>query len=192
MNEQAIKEYLGEIEAAKRLGDAGRSAEVFERARAMLYEAGASESADAAAALEGGNPFYEEMNCFGFYPQERRLEACVELKQPFGYAGNLGAIGSYEYVAFYVNWNGDGDFNDTGEDVGAGYVHVFDPGAQNQRALPICYAAYRDIIPLPTTPPGAVVRARAIRSWQVRPTGPNFVPVWGNILEGSIRIDPIE
>ena len=140
--------------------------------------------------LATGNIFYEELKCLGFYPQERRLEAVIEIKRPSGYGGN--ALGSYEYVGFYVNWNNDPDFIDTGDSVGVVYTHIFDPGSANIRKLPICYSVYRDIIPVPTLPVGTVVRARAILSWQTPPTGPNFKPVWGNVIESWIRIEPIQ
>ncbi len=189
MNEKAMKNYLGTIEAAKSLGDVNRSAEIFEKARTELYKGEGIKKA-AAPAPGSGNTYYEELCCVGFYPQERRLEAVLNVKQPYGYGGT--GIGTYEYVGFWVNWNGDGDFTDTGEDVGSGYVSVLDPTSINHNKLSLCYAVYRDIIPLPTLKPGTIVRVRAILSWQVKPTGPNFVPVWGNRMECNIRIDPMQ
>ena len=154
MKESSVTAYLGALEAAKSIGDMTKSAQIFEKARLDLFNAEADAEATSkdavVAAQKYGNPYFEQLGCVGFYPQERRLEAVVHIKRPFGYGGNLGTIGSYEYVGFWVNWYGDLDFNDTGEDVCAGYVHGFDPGAINPNLFPICYSGSRDIIPLPT------------------------------------------
>ena len=191
MNEKAIKNYLGTIEAAKSLNDLTRSGEIFEKARNELFKVETGKKVISQPSK--GNTHFEELCCLGFYPQERRLEAVINIKQPYGYGGPLGSIGSYEYVAFYLDWNDDGDFNDTGESAGYGYVHVFDATfAIPKKKLEYCTAVYRDIIPLPTLKPGTHVRARAILSWQIPPTGPNFRPRWGNVMECYIRVDPIE
>lgn len=190
MKDSSIQAYLGSIEAARTIGDQTKSGEVFSEARKRLFEAEATTEQKAAAQSQfDGFTFYEELTSLGFYPQERRLAATFSIKNAFGYGGPIGTVGTYEYVGFWIDWNGDGDFNDTGEDVGSGYVHIFDPGAGSANKLGLCYAVYRDIIPMPNLKPGTIVRARAILSWQQKPTGPNFVPTWGNRLECNIRID---
>jgi hypothetical protein len=66
------------------------------------------------------------------------------------------------------------------------------------------YAVYRDF-EVPSTfrtrsaPAGSaatvttapLLRARAILSWQLPPTGCNFSPFWGNVFPFTIRLDPI-
>ncbi len=37
-----------------------------------------------------------------------------------------------------------------------------------------------------------MVRARAILSWQIPPIGPNFVPVWGNVVDCWVQIVPTD
>ena len=177
------------LKAMATVGKAKNTAKVIEKARGKLYKKAAATATAAAAGPQDGNTFFEEIKCLGFYPQERRLEAVIAIKQPFGYGGNV--VGSYEYVGLWVNWDNSGGFVGNGEDVGSGYVHVFDVPAPAKR-LPYHCAVYRDIIPLPPLRPGTIVRARAILSWLVKPTGPNFVPVWGNRIDRWIRIDNME
>ncbi len=133
------------------------------------------------------NPYYEEVKEVGFYPQERRLEAVIAIKQPYGYGG---VDGTPEYIAFYVDYNNNSIF-ERNEDVGAGIVIIPDPTTSNDWALPISYAVYRDVAPPGGIKQGQVVRVRAILSWNTPPTGPDYIPVWGNIIERTIRIDPI-
>jgi len=190
MTEKFIDEYLNSIKAASEIVDKSKTFKLLGDARKKLYSKIKTAESESAFAKKKGNPFFEQLNCVGYYPQERRLEAVLSIKQRFGYGGPVpGGNGSMEYVAFYVNWNGDGDFNDFSEDVCASYVQVFDP-ANNPR--PINYAVYRDIIPPPNLPEGRVVRVRAILSWNSKPTGPNFVPVWGNVVDSFIRHQSVQ
>ena len=190
MAEKIPEEYLEMVDAKyvqAKLEEKVKSTKVLEEARGKHFKIACPDQP-----IKKWSTYYEEVKEVGFYPQERRLEAVLDIKQPYGYGGGLGSIGSYEYVGLYVNWNGDGDYNDTGEDVGVANVHVFDPCNVNAKKLPIHYAVYRDVTPLPTLRPGTVIRVMALLSWQVPPTGPNFVPIWGNRIERWIRIDPIE
>ena len=168
MKDSIIKEYLGSIESAVTLGDKTKTFQAFNDARLKLFESLDPEVDSKKApkkAPKNGNAFFEELECVGYYPKECRLEAVLKLKRQYGYAGKCpSGYGSYEYVAFYVNWNGDNDFTDSGEDVCSSYVHVFDPGVAIQKTGPICYAVYRDIIPPPRIRPCSIVRVRAILS----------------------------
>ena len=119
--------------------------------------------------------WYEEIAAIGFYPQERRLCAVILIKRPTYYSGEN------EYVHFWADWNNDTDFNDPGEDLGASYVPVTDPGLGVP--LPLEYCVYKDIVP--KVPVNSVVRVKAVLSWS---TDPNF---WGDIEYTWIRIDPI-
>lgn len=144
-----------------------------------------------------GSVAYEEIKACGFYPQETRLECIIDIKQNFGYGGPLETFGSTEYVSFCVDWNNDTVFQPT-ELVGQGNVVLHDGSGKTN------YAVYRDInIPggfrTRTTGPGTastitngpILRARATLSWMFPPTSCNFTPVWGNVFNFRIRLDPI-
>jgi hypothetical protein len=147
-----------------------------------------------------GSVFYEEIKACGFYPMETRLECVIEIKQPRGYAGPIGSPGSMEYVYFCVDSNNSGTF-EPNEPVGEGIVQMHDESAGSRP--PWHYAVYRDFNPFgglrtsntgnvtTTTTNGPTRKARAILSWNVAPTGCNFRPVWGNVVDFRIRFDPV-
>nr|AHM02016.1 hypothetical protein MA2307 [uncultured miscellaneous Crenarchaeota group] len=145
------------------------------------------------------NTKYEELKCIGFYPDTDLLEAVIDLKLPYGYKGSLCSSGSFEYVRFFVDWNGDGDFEDEGEDVGITSVNVHDiPDAKHvclDKTKPLSYAlslkidSKKRVCTLPN-----LVKVRAILSWDAPPPEgkPNYTPVWGNVLDKWIQIKPIK
>jgi hypothetical protein len=144
-----------------------------------------------------GNTSYEEATCLGFSPEKDELEAVVQVKKPYGYAGNLCRAGSYEYVRFFIDWNGDGDFLDKGEDVGLSSVNVHDIPSLTELCLdkpkPLSYSVRLKIDPerLPCEQP-QLVQARAVLSWRQEPPPgePNFMMVWGNAINAWIQIEP--
>ena len=134
---------------------------------------------------------YEELKCIGLYPERNFLEAILQVKLPYGFLGDLCSPGSHEYVRFFIDWNNDGDFTDFNEDLGVASVNVHD--IPEVRQFHLCYALGRTFRALRATcQKPYIVRLRAILSWQQVPTGPNFIPVWGNILECWIQIRPTE
>jgi hypothetical protein len=149
----------------------------------------------AAKFLQGGDTTYEEILSCGFYPQETRLECALAIKRPLGYSGPIGSFGSFEFVAFYVDWHSDG-FDDS-DYVGSGIVHVTN-GSNGTN-----FAVYRDFNPpggvrtsngggtTQTTTTGPILKARAVLQWSAPIAGPNGVPVWGNVYDFAIRLMPI-
>lgn len=147
------------------------------------------------AAAAGGNINFEQIRSCGFYPQETRLECTIEIKQPAGYGGPIGSSGTFQFVAFYIDWHGNGW--QRSDYVGSGIVHITDGSAKTN------FAVYRDFNPpggprtqnnnnmAPTNTNGPILRARAILSWGTPIGGPNQVPVWGNVVDFQIRFMPI-
>jgi len=143
------------------------------------------------------NTSYEELKCMGFYPDSDLLEAVIDVKQSYGYKGDLCSTGSFEYVRFFVDWDGDGDFSDPDEDIGITSVNVHDiPDGEKvclDKTKPLSYAvtikvnSKKRICTLPN-----LVKVRAILSWEMQPTAgnPNFPPVWGNVIDKWIQIKP--
>jgi hypothetical protein len=137
------------------------------------------------------NTAYEALTCVGLWPERNLLEATIEVKLPFGFLGDTCSPGSHEYVRFFIDWNGDGDFVDANEDLGVTSVNVHDiPQAKEHH---LNYAVHQRFEPfLANCKEPYIVKLRAILSWEVVPTGPNFIPIWGNVLESWVQIDPVE
>ncbi len=131
------------------------------------------------------NTIYEELTCVGCYPDRDQLEAVIAIKKPIGYKGNLCQKGSTEYVAFYI-------------DFGGGFKSIGAPAEVNVHDLtaaktgPIYYAVRQNFTPeeLKKCNTPQVVKVRAILSWEKIPTGPNFIPTWGNWRDTWIQIRP--
>ena len=129
---------------------------------------------------------YEELRNVGLYPADNLLEAVFRIKLPYGFSGKLCKAGSNEYIAFYIDY-GDG----------SGFVSVGAPAIVNVHDLAkvskgfVYYAAKKAFNPklLSCTTP-QIVKVRAILSWQDPPTGPDFIPVWGNRMEKWVQIKP--
>jgi hypothetical protein len=105
------------------------------------------------------------------------LEAVVTVKKSSGYSGSLCANGSYEYVAFWM------DFSD-----GAGFIYLGTAAVQvhDLQTIPnedVQYAVFlkkdlsKWLIPCQSGP--KLARLRAILSWEFAPPpgNPNYVPV---------------
>lgn len=143
------------------------------------------------------NTKYEELRCIGFYPEQDLLEVIIDVKLPYGYKGDLCSPGSFEYVRFFVDWDGDGDFTDADEDVGIGSVNVHDIPDSNGACLdstkPLSYAVTvkTDSKKEKCTSPN-LVKVRAILSWDLPPPAgnPNYVPPWGNVIDKWVQIEP--
>jgi hypothetical protein len=135
-----------------------------------------------------GDTTYEEIGCVGFQPQFNRLEAVVYVKQPSGYGGNICSSGTPEFVRFYISF----DNGTTWQDQGLSSFTAYDiPATTGAKRLE--YAVTREI-----QPPrklcffSNLARVRAILSWNVPPppNEPDFVPVWGNVHNTQIQIEP--
>jgi hypothetical protein len=128
-----------------------------------------------------GNTSYEELKCVGFQPQINRLEGVVWVKRPSGYGGGICTNGSREYVSFFLSY----DNGATWLPQGTTSFPVYDvPGPHPlEYAVSIVIEPHHKFCFTPNLP-----LVRAILSWSVPPSGPGFVPVWGNIVEARIQI----
>lgn len=132
-----------------------------------------------------GDTAYEELGCVGFSPALSRLEAVVSITQDSGYDGGLCSAGSQEYVRFYLSTDGGA----TWIDEGAVSFNVHDiPGTK-----PLEYSVTQ---PITVSEDFCFVenlpQVRAILSWNNAPpaNAPDFVPVWGNVVQVNIQIPP--
>jgi hypothetical protein len=132
---------------------------------------------------------FEQLDCLGLEGGSgfERLVATFRVKQQSGYSGDLCTAGSFEYVAFWADWEDQCQYTY----LGTVPVRVHDI----KRALPedLCYTAvlpvdlnpYRKGCELPK-----VARVRAILSWAVPPstTDPNQLNTWGNLIDSHVQI----
>jgi len=139
----------------------------------------------------GGNTFFESLCGVSFDPDHAVLSAVVLVRQSFGYLSGPCGAGSTEYVRFYIDWLGDGNWDDQG----VAALPVFDIQDQvdcrEQLNKPIGHAVALAIDPRhaccdrPLTP-----KVRAILSWQLLPppNTPDYLPVWGEWQECAIQM----
>ncbi|HBB33231.1 MAG TPA: hypothetical protein DDZ80_11745 [Cyanobacteria bacterium UBA8803] len=135
------------------------------------------------------NTFYEQLGCVGFQPQFNRLEAVVFIKRPFGYGGDVCSKGTPEYVRFYLSF----DEGATWVDQGLTSFSAYDIPEKVTDGQRLEYA-----VSLQVNPPRKfcfirnLAHVRAILSWNAPPppNEPDFIPVWGNVEEVSIQIEP--
>lgn len=132
-----------------------------------------------------GNTFYENLGCLGLQPQFNLLKAVVYINQNSGYSGSLCSAGSLEYVRFYLSY----DDGVTWIDQGIASLNVHDVAHEGR--LEYAVELPVDIKRYSCKKPNQLL-ARAILSWSVAPPAntPNYVPVWGNVVNAHILAQP--
>ncbi|MFQ5349871.1 MAG: hypothetical protein ACE5EG_05445, partial [Thermoanaerobaculia bacterium] len=132
-----------------------------------------------------GSLYFERLRCCGYEPQKRLFNCPVEIRQPLGF-GAYPVPGSYEYVLSCVHL--DGSWQPAAVD----RVHL----TNGQTGDPDWYTAVTakaggELAELELN--GRTLRARSILSWNLTPKGDcDFRPVWGNVIEYKIRLDPTD
>src|SRR6185503_19041192 len=136
------------------------------------------------------NTFYEEIGCVGYHPQANRLEAVLFVRQPSGYGGDVCSNETQEFVRFYISF----DNGATWDDLGLRSFTAFDiPGTSENKRL-----EYAVTLPVQLRRKFCFLRnqarVRAILSWNVPPppNNPGFIPVWGDIHNTNIQIEPLK
>lgn len=105
----------------------------------------------------------------------------IQVKQSNGFSGNLCSAGSTEYVSFFAFVSG------AWQALGTAQVKVYDLAAASP-ANPISYAVFRvSNVTEMLCDKLTGVPLRAILSWQTEPTGPDFIPTWGNVVNTHIQ-----
>lgn len=135
------------------------------------------------------NSHFEEIGCVGFQPQFDRLDAVVYVNQPSGYGGEICSNGAPEYVRFYISYDNGTNWSDLGLTSFTAYDIL--EGTRGDRRLE--YDATLVIDPYKTLCfIKNIAKVRAILSWNVPPppNDPDYPPVWGDIHDTYIKIDP--
>ena len=137
---------------------------------------------------QSGDTTFEELKCLGLNPTGTLgtglLEAVVDIKQHSGYGTDACAAGTTEFVRFFVR-------DATGwHDLGLSTVTVYDLSGP----LPLSYSVsvdFKEARKFCLTE--NIVQVRAILSWQWEPTAgdPDFIPVWGNVVDANVQVAPL-
>ena len=140
-----------------------------------------------------GNETYEQIGCVGLNPKTSELVATIDVKLSSGYSGNLCTAGSYEYVAFWVDWQDGGGWRYAGTSA----VNVHDISAIPKGGLGYSVSLpYAELLShrQPCGEGPKTARVRAVLSWATPPstTNPYAVPFWGGHSETLVLIPPGE
>ncbi len=135
------------------------------------------------------NTHYEKLVCLGYQPQRKQLEAIVHVYQPSGYGTDICGPGTPEFVRFYLSFDNGATWQD--QEMTSFQAHNIPEGTKGRKRLE--YAAS-----LPIDPPAKfcwynpLIKVRAILSWNdpPPPNQPNWPPVWGNVIEKTILVEP--
>lgn len=132
-----------------------------------------------------GSLYYERLRCCGYEPQKRLFDCPVEIRQPVGF-GAFPVPGSYEYVLSCVHLDG------AWQPAALDRVHLADARSGDPEWYTAVTAkAAGELAELPLN--GRTLRARSILSWNLTPKSDcDYQPVWGNVIEYKIRLDPTD
>jgi hypothetical protein len=136
-----------------------------------------------------GNTHYEELACVGYHPQQKQLEGVVYLYQPSGYGTDVCGPGSTEFVRFYLSYDAGATWQDQG--LTSFQAYNITEGTEAEKRLE--YAVSLAVNPnRKFCIADPIIRMRAILSWNnpPPPNSPNWVPIWGNVRDASILVEP--
>lgn len=133
---------------------------------------------------------FEEVRCIGLNTAIDTLGAVIHVKKPSGFNGNMCQKGSMEHVAFWADWDNDGNFD---EYLGTASVEVHDisnipaDGLYYNVALPVDVSRHLRKCASPNR-----IKVRAVLSWEALPstTNPNALNFWGNRVDSIVQIRP--
>lgn len=137
-----------------------------------------------------GNTFYEELGCVGYHPQQRRLEGVVYVNQPNGYGTDICGPGTAEFVRFYLSYDSGATWNDQG--MTSFQAYNVPEGTEGGKRLEYA-VSLAPHVPRRFCVFDPLVRVRAILSWNnpPPPNQPNWTPIWGNVREVRILLEPL-
>ncbi len=137
-----------------------------------------------------GNTDYEELTCIGLNANQDTLVGVIKTKLKSGYAGKLCSSGSFEYVAFWIDWGDGAGWTYAGTT--AVNIHDIDNMPSDGLFYSVFLPSNFDNHRKPCDQGAIVAKVRAILSWQVAPpsNNPDYVPTWGNREETIIQITP--
>jgi hypothetical protein len=134
-----------------------------------------------------GDASYEQLHCVGLDYNREWVVANFTVKRPAGYQGCIPELGSVEHVAFWVDWENNGEWR---------YLATVGVAVHDLSAIPVDGLNFWVGVPArlaehrPSGKQSPVGRLRAVLSWHARPsdTDPNAIPHWGNSLDTYFEI----
>ncbi len=134
------------------------------------------------------NVDYEELECVGLDYGTESLVATLKIKKDLGFIGDLCDPGSFEYIAFWVDW----DDQCSWQYINTVKLSVHDIKMKGDHlcysvTLPLDPTFHRKLCNHPN-----VIRVRAVLSWNVAPstTNPNKLEYYGNRIDSHVQIKP--
>ena len=160
-------------------------------AKASEWQLAGLDLSAAIAALEktAANTTYEELYCLGLDNNTETLAATFHVKKASGYSGGPCDSGSYEYVAFWADWNDTCEYTYLG--TAKVRVHDFSPlpadGLAYTAQLKVDLDEFRRSCKEPK-----IGRVRAVLSWSTPPSvvDPDALNYWGNRIDAHVQINP--
>ena len=134
---------------------------------------------------------YEEVECLGLDNNYDWLGATFRIKRPTGYSGDLCHPGSFEYIAFWADWDNECKWT---------YLDTVEINVHDIASIPADGLAYTALLPVDLTyhrqncEKPKIARIRAVLSWAVAPStvDPDALTTWGNRLDVHVQIRPGE
>lgn len=134
---------------------------------------------------------FEQLECLGLEGTAglERLVTTFRIKRPTGYSGNLCTKGSFEYIAFWADWDDTCQYS---------YLGTMKVPVHDIPAIPADGLSYAAVLPVDVSqhrnPCGKpkIARVRAVLSWAVPPstTDPDDLNTWGNLIDTHVQIQP--
>ena len=134
---------------------------------------------------------FEQLECLALEGNAglERLVATFRIKRPTGYSGDLCHQGSFEYIAFWADWDDTCQYSY----LGTVKVPVHDistipaDGLSYAAVLPVDVSQHRSPCDMPK-----IARVRAVLSWAAPPStfDPDALNTWGNRIDTHVQIQP--
>ncbi len=127
---------------------------------------------------------YESIGHVHFSPDFEQLQATIHMNEECGYSDEVCVAGSKEYVRFYLSYDGGSSWLDAGSSSIDVRNHAGPKPQQGTVAVNVnrtLAVSILDRLPI----------VRAILSWNVPPPKdmPEWVPVWGDVLDARIDLE---
>lgn len=143
----------------------------------------------AALAKTQADVSFEELRCVGLDTNRGMLAGTFVIKRPTGYSGDLCQYGSFEHVAFWVDWNNTCEWT---------YVATVSIKVHDIATIPVDGLAYTAAAKVnlaalaQSCKEPKIARVRAVLSWSTLPstTDPDALTTWGNLVDTHVVIPP--